>query len=88
VLKNHPEIVKLRVEGHTDSQGSSSSNLTLSQARAQAVLTYLTNAGVPADRLSSEGYGEDRPLDKRETRAAWEKNRRVELMVERWAEGF
>ena len=82
LLKAHPEVARIRIEGHTDSRGSRNANQTLSQGRAEAVRTYLIEAGVEAARLSAVGYGEDRPLDRRETPAAWEKNRRVDFFVE------
>ncbi len=82
ILVAHPELQKIRIEGHTDSRGSASSNKDLSQRRADAVKQYLINAGVDANRLSAVGFGEERPLDKRETEAAWEKNRRVSFFVE------
>jgi outer membrane protein OmpA-like peptidoglycan-associated protein len=63
VMRNHPEIGMLSVEGHTDSRGRDASNLRLSQRRARAVMDYLRRQGrVDRSRLQSEGYGETRPL--------------------------
>ncbi len=81
ILVQHHELTQIRVEGHTDSRGSSSSNLKLSQARAKAVMTYLIEHGVETDRLQSEGYGEDKPIDDRENAEAYEKNRRVDFFI-------
>ena len=81
ILMNHHELTKIRVEGHTDSRGSASSNLRLSQARAQSVMTYLVEKGVESERLESQGYGEDKPLDPREVPEAWEQNRRVDFFI-------
>jgi outer membrane protein OmpA-like peptidoglycan-associated protein len=86
VLIDHPEILKVRVEGHTDSRGSDSANLKLSDGRARAVQTYLVKAGVAPNRLSAAGFGETRPVDPTENEAAWEKNRRVEFVIESRAE--
>lgn len=83
VLIDHPEVEKLRIEGHTDTRGKDGANLTLSDGRAKAVMAYLVKAGVAADRMSAIGFGETRPLDPAENEAAWEKNRRVEFVIER-----
>jgi outer membrane protein OmpA-like peptidoglycan-associated protein len=81
VMKDHPELLRLRIEGHTDSRGGDAYNLQLSKDRAAAVKTYLVGKGVEAGRLESEGYGETKPLDKRENEAAWSKNRRVDFFI-------
>ena len=81
VLGEHPEITLVRVEGHTDSRGGSAANQRLSEQRAAAVLDFLVENGVEPERLESEGYGESRPLDKRENEEAWAKNRRVDLFI-------
>ncbi len=61
VMMEHPNIV-VELMAHTDSRGSSSSNKTLSQKRAQSCVDYLVNEkGLPADRLVPRGYGEDVP---------------------------
>jgi outer membrane protein OmpA-like peptidoglycan-associated protein len=78
----HPEVARVRVEGHTDSRSSDAYNLSLSQKRAEAVCAYLISAGVQAERLVAVGKGEREPLDARETPDAWELNRRVEFMIE------
>jgi outer membrane protein OmpA-like peptidoglycan-associated protein len=82
VLLDHPEIVMVRVEGHTDSRGSDVANLKLSDGRAKAVRAYLIKAGVAPDRLNAVGYGETKPVDPADNEAAWEKNRRVEFVIE------
>lgn len=50
------------VEGHTDAAGSDSSNMALSQRRAESVVSYLIDRGVEGNRLRARGYGESRPL--------------------------
>ncbi|MFK7965184.1 MAG: OmpA family protein [Burkholderiaceae bacterium] len=67
------------VGGHTDSRGSAIGNLILSQARAQAVVDYLVERGVPADQLIPKGYGETRPVDTNRTEAGRARNRRIDF---------
>lgn len=62
VLLKNPQVTKIRVEGHTDDMGKSASNLELSRRRAMSVRAYLIDQGVPAERLGSEGFGEEQPL--------------------------
>jgi len=81
VMIDHPELLRLRVEGHTDSRGDNASNLVLSKDRAAAVLAYLIDKGVAPERLVSQGFGETKPLDKHENATAWKKNRRVDFFV-------
>ena len=86
LLKNHAELEKVRVEGHTDSRGAADANKELSQKRAESVVAYLVAAGVSADRLEAVGYGEERPLLKEETPEAYDKNRRVDFIIAERAE--
>ena len=70
------------VEGHTDSNGTDSANLILSQDRADAVSRYLVaNAGANAARISSIGYGEARPVSTNETADGRARNRRIDLVI-------
>ncbi|MCB9778134.1 MAG: OmpA family protein [Alphaproteobacteria bacterium] len=82
VLKDNPDITKVRIEGHTDSRGASLTNQKLSEARAAAVRQYLIDNGVEEGRLYSIGFGEDKPLVKGNNEAAWSKNRRVDIFIE------
>ena len=81
ILLDHPELTRIRIEGNTDSRGSASDNLKLSQGRADAVKNYLIAKGVVADRLESIGYGESKPIVKEKTAADQAKNRRVDFFV-------
>jgi outer membrane protein OmpA-like peptidoglycan-associated protein len=81
VLKAHAEIKKLMVEGHTDNQGGSAHNLDLSKRRAASVMKYLTDHGVDAGRLTSEGYGDTQPIADNKTGKGREQNRRVEMKI-------
>lgn len=69
------------IEGHTDSQGRNSTNMSLSSRRANAVMNYLSSNGVSSSRMSAVGYGEDSPIDTNATRAGRANNRRVEVRV-------
>ena len=79
LLKEHPEI-NLSVEGHTDSDGDNASNQSLSERRAQAVSDELTKMGISADRLSSKGWGETKPVGLNSTAEGKAANRRVEFV--------
>ncbi len=80
LLEARPEV-RLAIHGHTDSQGNRANNMKLSKDRAAAVRRYLINKGISADRLESEGFGPDRPIDTNATAAGRAKNRRVEFIV-------
>lgn len=82
VMRDHPEISLLRIEGHTDERGDDDYNQKLSEGRAEAIRQYLVEHGVAAERLRSVGHGETKPLDPASTEDAWEKNRRVEMWIE------
>ena len=69
------------VEGHTDSIGSTSSNISLSMRRANAVVGALTRLGVEDGRLSARGFGEDQPVATNNTSAGRAQNRRIEIKV-------
>ena len=78
LLNARPQL-RLRVTGHTDDQGSDAHNLTLSQQRAAAVVAWLVDKGIAADRLQSEGDGETRPVASNATEQGRALNRRVEI---------
>jgi outer membrane protein OmpA-like peptidoglycan-associated protein len=81
VLKANPQITEVRIEGHTDSRGADDYNKKLSQQRADAVRDFLVKAGVAADRLTAEGYGEEQPIADNDSAAGRERNRRVEFSI-------
>ena len=80
-LLAHPELSRVRVDGHTDSVGGRAYNQDLSARRARAVVRALVQRGVTADRLTSEGFGFDRPLASNTTALGRAKNRRVEFTI-------
>ncbi|PIR39672.1 MAG: cell envelope biogenesis protein OmpA [Alphaproteobacteria bacterium CG11_big_fil_rev_8_21_14_0_20_39_49] len=71
----------VRVDGHTDSTGSDSHNLKLSQDRASSVAQYLASQGIGYNRLSSQGFGESSPIAANNTDAGRSANRRVEIQL-------
>ncbi len=81
VFKEHPEITRVEVQGHTDNKGGRTYNMKLSQARSEAVMLYLTNAGVEPDRLEAHGYGYTKPIATNKTEEGRAKNRRVEFVI-------
>jgi outer membrane protein OmpA-like peptidoglycan-associated protein len=77
VTKARPVVV----EGYTDSRGSSSRNLDLSQRRAEAVRSYLVSRGVPSEKIVAKGMGPDRPVAENTSAEGRAQNRRVEIVV-------
>lgn len=69
------------VMGHTDSDGSNAYNQNLSEQRARSVASYIYNKGVAANRISTIGYGESRPVATNATEAGKAENRRVEIKI-------
>lgn len=82
VLQDHPEITKVRVEGHTDNTGSAKINTKLSADRAATVVKWLTAKGIAKERLTSQGFGPDKPIDSNTTEEGRRNNRRVEFHIE------
>ena len=68
--------VRITVEGHADSRGTSEYNLALSERRAAAVKDYMVSLGVPGDRITTVSKGEEQPACTEETEACWQRNRR------------
>lgn len=81
IIKANPQIKRIKVEGHTDWIGSEAYNMKLSQRRADSVVQYLTNKGIPASKLEAVGYGKTRPIATNKTAAGRAQNRRVEFNV-------
>jgi OmpA-OmpF porin, OOP family len=80
-LQGNPDIQLVEIQGHTDERGSDAYNLDLSDRRAASVRRYLTEKGVNAGRLQSQGYGETQPISQGHSESAWAKNRRVEFLI-------
>lgn len=71
----------IEVQGHTDNVGKEAQNKKLSQQRAESVMKYLVQAGVPADRMTAVGYGMEKPIADNKTKAGRATNRRVEFNI-------
>jgi len=80
VLKENPTI-HISIEGHTDSTGKYKNNVKLSQGRAKSVMQELIKRGIDKDRMVSDGFGPDRPIDTNDTPEGRANNRRVELRI-------
>ena len=81
VLKEHPEIARIEVQGHTDNRGPAKLNEKLSQGRADSVMKALVARGVEQDRLSAKGYGPNVPIADNKTEEGRQKNRRVQFNI-------
>ncbi len=79
-LKLKPEI-NIEIGGHTDNVGEEDANQTLSQNRANSVMKYLTDHGVPKARLAASGYGENRPVADNSKDKGKRLNRRTEVRI-------
>lgn len=80
LLQNNPSL-KLLVEGHTDNVGKAEHNQILSQQRAEAIVTYLTENGIKPSRLKAKGYGFSKPISDNDTEEGRAMNRRTEIKI-------
>ncbi|WP_394204439.1 OmpA family protein [Shewanella waksmanii] len=80
VAKEYDET-KLNIMGFTDSSGSESYNLRLSQVRASEVANYLMSQQIASHRIASHGMGEARPIASNDTKQGRAQNRRVEIVL-------
>lgn len=79
-LKKNPKM-KIRIGGHTDDVGSKYFNKKLSAERAKSVAEYIVSLGVPTERITRAGYGEEKPVVKNDSDENRQKNRRVEFEI-------
>lgn len=79
-LQQNPQI-RIEIQGHTDNVGSEEDNLSLSQARADAVRDYLIDRGMTEDRIEAKGYGESMPVSGNITDEDRARNRRTEFKI-------
>src|SRR5262245_34075492 len=73
--------VLVLIEGHADERGTNEYNLALGERRAKAVKEHLVNKGVPADRINTVSYGEERPVCPEKGEACWKQNRRANTLI-------
>lgn len=78
-VMNEYTFTKFNIEGHTDNVGNAEQNRSLSQQRADAVRDYIAGKGIEGNRLTSTGFGQDRPIASNKTKSGQAKNRRVEI---------
>lgn len=81
LLADHPEMKRIRVEGHTDNVGNAAYNKDLSSRRAASVVRYLVTKGVAQSRLAPVGYGFEQPITSNATALGRAKNRRVVFTI-------
>lgn len=86
IMLRYPQT-QITIEGHTDSSGSESYNLQLSERRANNVKNMLVQRGVDPYRITAAGYGESRPVVTNETPEGRQMNRRVEIRINPTAQG-
>jgi OmpA-OmpF porin, OOP family len=80
IMKCYPTM-KVRLEGHTDSTGDPSANKQLSLDRANAISASLTQGGIDPARISTDGWGDEKPIASNDTEEGRARNRRTELIV-------
>jgi peptidoglycan-associated lipoprotein len=80
ILQANPGVA-IRIGGHTDERGSDEYNLALGQRRAAAAKAYLVQHGIPASRIETISYGEERPVAQGADESAWAQNRRAEFEI-------
>ena len=78
-IENENYIIE--VQGHTDNVGKPEVNKKISEQRAKEVMKYLEKKGVPAERMTAVGYGQEQPIADNKTAAGRQKNRRVEFKI-------
>lgn len=80
LLQENPSLI-VQISGHTDSDGTDAHNESLSQGRAQAVVDFLTEAGIEVFRMGAKGYGESQPVAENDSKENKQLNRRTEFKV-------
>lgn len=79
ILKDSTD--NLEIDGHTDNQGNPASNKSLSQRRAETVKKYLVSKQLEANRFTTKGFGQDKPIADNNTEEGRQRNRRIEFQV-------
>jgi outer membrane protein OmpA-like peptidoglycan-associated protein len=82
IIKSHPDLPAITIEGHTDDRGNEAHNMDLSQRRAESVRAYLVRKGVAADKLLAKGFGPTKPIASNGTDRGRSTNRRVEFKID------
>ncbi|MBP7309816.1 MAG: OmpA family protein [Candidatus Cloacimonetes bacterium] len=79
-MKANPNV-KVEIQGHTDNTGGAAMNKKLSEDRAASVKTYMVNNGIAADRMTTSGFGYDKPIATNDTVEGRTENRRIEFHI-------
>ncbi len=74
--------VSVSIEGHCDERGTNEYNMALGDRRAESTKSFLVNLGIPASRINTVSYGEERPADPSHNESAWSKNRRAHFVTD------
>ena len=82
IFREHPEIQRVLIEGHTDVRASDAYNMDLSQRRASSVMKFLVERKVDPKRLRAQGFGRRVPIAPNDSEAGMALNRRVEFLIE------
>jgi OmpA-OmpF porin, OOP family len=80
ILQQYPSV-RIEVSGHTDNRGKQDHNMQLSRERADSVMSYLVGMGIAEDRITTQGFGPDVPIDTNDTKTGRANNRRIEFKV-------
>jgi OOP family OmpA-OmpF porin len=80
-VQGYSSVERIEITGYTDSSGPEAYNQKLSERRAESVSEVLTQAGLPADRMSVKGMGEANPIADNGTREGRARNRRVDVRI-------
>ena len=80
-MEQNKSFTRIRIEGHTDNVGKSADNLKLSQDRALAVTTWLSEHGIPKERCLAVGFGDAKPIADNKTDDGRAQNRRTEFHI-------
>ncbi|MFN9711209.1 MAG: OmpA family protein, partial [Bacteroidota bacterium] len=81
-IMNDDSRLKLKIEAYADSIGREERKMMWSEMRAKSVANYFISKGIAADRITSKGYGDKRPIADNGTEEGRAKNRRVEMVIE------
>ena len=73
---------RIRVEGHADEQGTREYNLALGERRANSIVNYLIVNGASGSQVEIVSYGEERPADRGDSEVSYQRNRRVEIIID------
>jgi OOP family OmpA-OmpF porin len=88
ILRDYPNLELVQIEGHTDNRGAAAHNKDLSKRRAASVMKWLTTKGkIDKKRLTSQGFGPDKPIDSNDTDEGRRNNRRVEFHIVKDSKG-